>query len=207
MKKSLILSLATVFVMGTSGISLAGPYVSGNLAAVIGHDSDWTDTTTGEKLEISYDTGYGASLAIGSDLQNYRLEAEVAYRTNDLDDITLTGFPSVSADGDVTSLALMGNAFMDFNTGTAATPFIGAGIGMANVDYQLDSIMGIPINESDDDTVFAYQFALGVAFKMSETAKLDLSYRYFATADPKFDDNSEIEYATSNIMVGFRLNF
>jgi opacity protein-like surface antigen len=206
MKKLLMISVPMVFVIGTSGICLAEPYVSGNLAAVIGHDADWSDSI-GEVAEISTDTGYGLSLAIGSDLQNYRLEAEVAYRMNDLDEITATVFPAVSIDGDVTSMALMGNFFVDFTPGSAISPFIGGGIGAAKVEYELDSILGIPLNISDDDTVFAYQAALGVAFTISETAKLDLSYRYFATADLEFDDNNEIEYATSNIMAGFRVNF
>ncbi|MEN8135336.1 MAG: hypothetical protein ABFS18_07335 [Thermodesulfobacteriota bacterium] len=48
--------------------------------------------------------------------------------------------------------------------------------------------------------------ALGLAFKVSEPAKIDLSYRYFATSDADLD-GMEIEYNTSNIMVGFRINF
>ncbi|MFO7606659.1 MAG: outer membrane beta-barrel protein [Desulfurivibrionaceae bacterium] len=206
MKKLLTVNLAMAFVIGTSGICLAGPYFTGKLAAVEGHDADWSDST-GNIAELSTDPGYGLSLAIGHDLYDYRLEAELAYRSNDLDEITAAGFPPVSIDGDVNSMALMGNFFVDFNYGAAVTPFVGAGIGVANVEYELDSITGIPLNVSDDDTVFAYQAALGVAFSISETAKIDLSYRYFATADPEFDGNNEIEYATSNIMAGFRVNF
>ena len=205
MKKLLMFGLASVLVMGTGTTCLAGPYFNGNIAAVIGHDSDWTDSF-GVAAEVATDTGYGLSLAIGNDMTDVRLEVELAYRANDLDEVSIPGAPTVPIEGDVSSTALMGNVYWDLNTSTAVTPFIGAGIGVANVDGEIDSVFGIPVNESGDDTVFAYQLALGVAFKVSEAAKIDLSYRYFATSDADLD-GMEIEYETSNIMVGFRTNF
>ncbi|MEN8135337.1 MAG: hypothetical protein ABFS18_07340 [Thermodesulfobacteriota bacterium] len=145
MKKLLMFSLTGILVMGTGTTCLAGPYFNGNLAAVIGHDSDWTDSV-GDTAEVATDTGYGLSLAIGNDMTSVRLEAELAYRANDLNEITLPGLPTVPLEGDVTSTALMGNVFWDLNTGTAVIPFIGAGIGVANVDGEIDSILGIPVN-------------------------------------------------------------
>ena len=200
MKKLLMFGLASVLVMGTGTTCLAGPYFNGNLAAVIAHDSD--GDFFGVPIEIESDTGYGLSLAIGNDLTDYRFEAELAYRNNDLDKMTVFIVPPVSGsiDGEVTSTALMGNVYWDLNTGTVVTPFIGAGIGVANVDAEITGL------GDGDDTVFAYQLALGLAFKVSEAAKIDLSYRYFATSDPDLD-GVEIEYDTSNIMVGFRTNF
>lgn len=208
MKKLLLSGVSTVLLIGSAGICQAGPYFSGNLAAVIGHDADWIDTT-GDTGEVTTDAGYGLSLAMGNDLKDYRVEVELAYRANDLDDITLSGLPSVSIEGDATSIALLCSIYKDFTTTTPVTPYIGAGIGGANVDVEVENILGIiPVGESDDDTVFAYQVALGAAFNLSDTAKIDLSYRYFATTDPDLTDmGMEIEYTTSNIMVGFRMNF
>lgn len=209
MKKLLMFGLASLFVMGSTGTCFAGPYFSGNLAAVIGHDSDWNDSFgLGLTGEVTTDTGYGVSLALGNDLNDYRSEIELAYRVNDLDEMTILGLVVVPVEGDATSIAVMINLYKDFHNSSAITPFIGAGIGGANVDVEVENLSGIPVGESDDDTVFAYQVALGAAFKISEAAKIDLSYRYFATTDPDFNGmGMEIEYATSNIIVGFRMDF
>jgi opacity protein-like surface antigen len=204
MKKTLLISFAAALLLGSTNNCLAGPYFSGNLAAVIGHDSDWTEP--GFSAEVSSDTGYGVSLAIGNDLMDYRLDLEVAYRANDLDDITVQGLPAVPIEGEVTSTSLLANAYIDFHNNSAVTPYIGFGVGGANVDVEVDNILGVPVGESEDDNVFAYQLAVGSTFKVSETSMIDLSYRYFATDDPDLN-GTEIEYATSNITLGFRMNF
>ena len=205
MKRLLVLSLASVFVLGATGTCLAGPYVNGNLAASIGHDSDWSDLN-GATAELTTEIGYGLSLAIGIDLPEYRFELELAYRVSDIDELAIPGSATRSVEGDVSSTALLANYYKDFKTNTAIAPFIGAGIGVAKVDLGIDNIIGVVENESGYDSVFAYQLALGAAYKMSETIMLELSYRYFATEEPDIND-TEIEYATSNIMLGARINF
>ena len=205
MKKLLVLSLAVFFVIGATGICLAAPYVNANFAGYIGHDSDWSNLN-GATAELTTETGYGFSLAIGNDLPEYRFELELAYRLSDLDELAVSGSAAQSVEGEVSSATLLANYYADFDTNTAITPFIGGGIGLAKVDLQIENITGVVVDESGDDTVFAYQAALGVAFKMNETATIELSYRYFATAEPDIND-TEMEYATSNVMLGFRMYF
>ena len=98
-------------------------------------------------------------------------------------------------DADLTTLSLMANGYYDFETGSALKPFIGAGIGFANHDF-----------EDVDDTVFAYQFTLGAAYAVNETMDLDCAYRYFATADPDLD-GIDADYGSHNISVGLRFKF
>ena len=76
-----------------------------------------------------------------------------------------------------------------------------AGIGLANINADLDSI-----DESDDDTVFAYQAGLGVGYALNDSATLDLKYIYFATEDADFD-GIDAEISSHNVVLGIRFAF
>ena len=199
MKNILVGFLAFVVVGSGVSVSFADPYISGNLGAVILNDSDLDDgVDTGE---FSYDTGFGFVAALGTSLQDdIRVEAELGYRKNDLDEIKVDGLGSGDIDGDVTTVSLMGNAYYDFSTESSFSPYIGAGLGYANIEGDLDDF------GDEDDNVFAYQLILGGSFPSSETLSVDLQYRYFATEDPEFD-GLDSEYSSHNILIGLRNSF
>jgi len=205
MKKFTISLLAMALVVGGSvAPALAGPYFSVNAGAVWVNDSDLDIDFLGDIGELSYDAGYGVNAAFGNAYGNgVRSELELAYRTNDIDEISISGLGSGSIDGEVSSWGLMVNVYYDFDTGSAIKPFVGAGIGFANVDLELEG-------ESDDDNVFAYQAMAGVGFAVSKAVTLDLQYRFYATDDPsyKFEGMGvDSEYMTHNVMAGLRFNF
>ena len=188
----------------------AGPYfaVEGGVLWL----SDSSFDVAGFNLgDIEFDTGWGIGLAGGYDFGTYRLELEVPYRSTDVDKFTdSTGSTSLS--GDVSSTALMVNAFYDFRMiSPAVVPYLGAGIGAAYVTADVSDDVGQVLD--DDDTVFAYQFIAGVAFPVSKQLAIDVNYRYFATDDPNFEiSNSgglsgDAEYSSHNVFVGLRFNF
>lgn len=205
MRKLLVLNMVTALVIGITSNCLAAGYVNTNLIGFIGHDSDWSNLN-GITAEVAPDTGYGLSMAIGNDLPEYRFELEVAYRLADLEEISVPALPTLPAQGEISSAAIMANYYKDFDTPNALAPFIGFGFGIANIDFEVDDIIGVAVNESGDDTVFAYQIALGAIYKINEKLIAELSYRYFATDNPDIND-TEIEYATSNVMLGLRMYF
>ncbi len=207
MKKVLavLLSLA-LFVGFTISTASAGMYISGNLGAVFLNDADIDED--GDSGELTFDNGGVATFALGTTIGSAgRIEAEVGARVNDFDDASVDGYSgSVDMDKDVTTISFMGNAFYDFKNGSSFTPFLGAGLGFANVEYDIDSIGGYDINEKEDDTVVAYQFMLGGSFAATEQLSIDLQYRYFATDDPDLD-GTDVEYHSHNAMVGLRYSF
>jgi opacity protein-like surface antigen len=194
-----LLVLAMMLGWGIS-IACAAPYVSGNLGLVWVEDSDFK-TDFGDRAEISFDTGFGITGAIGNAFDNgFRAEGELGYRTNDMDEFSAPGFGSESIDGDISALSLMANGYYDFMPGNTVSPFVGFGIGFANVEADID------FAGSEDDNVLAYQLAAGVAFPVNPNMNVDLQYRLFGTEDPDFDD-VEAEYTTHNLMVGLRYSF
>ena len=136
--------------------------------------------------ELSFDGGWAIGVALGVSMESYRLEGEFEYRSSDAE------ASGASGDETLKTLSLMANGYYDFQTDSAFTPYIGAGIGFAKHDIG-----------DEDDTVFAYQGTIGAAYAIGPTTDLDFAYRYFATADPDFG-GIELEYDSHNFSVGLR---
>lgn len=165
----------------------------------------------GGSTSIDYDTGFGGGAALGympagtqTFLDMMRFDIEYYYRKSDVD--TLGSF---SGDGDISSNTLMANAYYDFAMGAGWMPYIGAGIGMSEVE--LDVASGAV---SDEDTVFAWNLMAGVGYAPTSMPNTvwSIGYRYFATEDPEFGitgttSTTETEYDVHNIEAGVRLMF
>jgi len=207
MKKVLIIlfSLA-VFVGFFVSTASAGVYISGNLGAVFLNDAD-IDDGSGDNDEISFDNGGVATFAVGTTIGSAgRIEVELGSRVSDFDKVDYEYYGKYDVDGDVTTVSLMGNAYYDFKNESRITPFVGGGLGFANVEADVEEIGGYEINEKDDDNVMAYQMMLGIGFAATEQLSIDLQYRYFGTADPELEGD-DYEYQSHNIMLGLRYNF
>ncbi len=209
---TLLLS-AQIFAQGAPYIK-GTPYISANVGASWLDDSSLTASDIGinVKSDMEFDTGYLLGAAIGYDFGQFRLEGEFEYRFHDIDkwkDITINGINlgDASGDGDVRALSFLVNGFIDFSSDSPLTPYVGVGIGFATIDMNDVEIEDVSLGD-DDDNVFAYQLAAGVAYAVNPYMSLDLGYRYFATSDPEFDDfEAEGEYGSHNISLAVRYSF
>ncbi|MFN7619210.1 MAG: outer membrane protein [bacterium] len=133
--------------------------------------------------------------------QNWRVELEGGYRSNDIESVInplagqnpsgvcLVGpvaSPCVGPDGKTSSTALMLNLILDMgNEGDALRPFIGLGAGLNRVNTEMLGTLGgnttlraIGFGADDSSTELAAQAIAGLAFAISDRAHLDLTYRY-----------------------------
>ncbi len=193
-----VIAMAFLFSAFSISVACAEVYFSGNLGAVFLSDADIDDGF--DSGELTFDTGFGLLAAFGHSYgTGVRSEIELGYRANDIDRVRALG-GSASVNGDVTSLSVMINGFYDFPVQGSFTPFIGAGLGFANVEADINGL------GKEDDNVFAYQLAIGGSFDMSERMKFDIQYRYLGTSDPDFD-GLEAEYNSHAIFGGLRYTF
>ena len=83
---------------------------------------------------------------------------------------------------------------------TILVPYVGAGVGGADMIFDTDSFSdgADTVVGSEDDVVLAGQVFAGMRFQLSQNFSLDLGYKYFATGDPTFT------YPPDNFNVGFR---
>ncbi|MBM3539422.1 MAG: OmpA family protein [Alphaproteobacteria bacterium] len=182
-----------------------GWYIGGGIGANWLRDSDVTGGVVNSKAE--FERGWAGVAALGYGLGNgFRLEGELGYRNNDVDKVS-----GASGGGDVSQWSLMGNALYDFQTGTAFTPYVGIGLGGVRVDVDNGRTFTGGRTINDDDTVFAYQGILGVAYSLAPQWKLDLNYRYFASLDPTFKTNDGIKVDGENrnhtVLLALRYEF
>lgn len=206
---ALLVCLASSLLLASMSFA-AGPYMGVHVGSTWVEDAtiDFNDPIFID-AESEFDTGINVGVSGGYDFGMARLEGELAYRQNDFDKVVVEG-ELFAVDGDVGALSLMANGYWDFENLSPVTPYLGAGIGFANVSLNdVRDAEGAFVD--DDDVVFAYQFGAGVAFALNETMALDLGYRYFATTDPEYTDvegdTFETEYKTHNVSLGLRINF
>ncbi len=152
----------------------------------------------GSGLEAEYDWGFVLGGYAGIYVKdNLRLEGELSYRTNDLDNAG--GVTS----GDVDTLALMANVFFDFKLESNIEPYLGAGLGIAEADY---TISGIQYG----DTVLALQLIGGAGIEIAPATQLTLDYRLFLTDELRVGSGAgfgRVDYTNSAFTVGIRRAF
>ncbi len=206
--------LAAGLIAGASSAAMAdglvGPYVGLSAGVNFTSDSDIDFYDHGRRIDLSSspdsDLGYALSLQGGYAFGGPRLEAEVTWRSNDIDKFKLRDTKGHLNGGGIDSIALMGNAYYDIPTGSPWTPYVGAGIGVANVRF--DS--GEYHRGSQSESLFAYQGIVGLAYNIDQNISIKADYRYFATLDPRFDYGDSIaktSYNNHTIMLGFSYTF
>jgi len=207
MKKKLFIlfagALLTFFYVPVSGAE--GFYVSGNIGFAKADDSELTDST-GITVDTEFDTGLSFGAALGYDFNTLRVEGEISYQQNDIDKIGTEG-DYFDATGDAVVLSFLMNGYYDFVNSSAFTPYVSAGLGLAQIEFNNLNISRLGFSgSSDEDTVFAYQIGAGVGYAITEKVTIDVKYRYFGTADSEYD-TTEAEFASHNVFFGIRLNF
>ena len=209
MKKNLLIIFVCVltFFFSAHVCSADGLYVSGNLGFAMASDSDLTDSTVpGITINTEFDTGLAFGAALGYDFNRFRVEGEISYQKNDVDKIGAQGV-FFDATGDATALSFLINGYYDFKNRSAFTPFISAGLGFAQVEFNDIDISGLGFSgSSDSDTVFAYQIGMGIGYAITEKVTIDVKYRYLGTEDSEYD-TTKAEFASNNFLFGVRINF
>jgi opacity protein-like surface antigen len=117
----------------------------------------------------------------GLGLDGFRGELEVGYFQSDIDahDIEVLGFfDGDDAFGETAGIYGLVNVFYDFKGFGGITPFVGAGIGAASVDFDGHGVDAIGVVMDDDDVGFAYQLSAGANISLSKEIDLELGYRF-----------------------------
>ncbi|MFZ0692759.1 MAG: outer membrane beta-barrel protein [Alphaproteobacteria bacterium] len=155
--------------------------------------------------ELASDPGFGVTGALGYAWENgLRTEAELGYRRNGIDKVSGGAYGTRftgDVDGHISALSGMFNMLYDYDTKSAFTPYIGSGLGLANV-----TAASGPLHVDDNDVVFAYQFMGGVRYALTDNISIRTGYRYFATTAPDIRGSSG-EYGSHNVEMGLTFGF
>lgn len=104
---------------------------------------------------------------------------------------------------DIDLQTLMLNMWADIPTNTKLKPYVGGGIGMAFIDYDVTRTdVGHPLGSAYDGkmysgsvskTNFAWSLGAGVAYDVTPNFTLDLGYRYINAGDIKTTNQHKLE--------------
>lgn len=180
------LAIAFALTGGTAMAQDAGWYVRGDLGGSTAGEID-ADSTT------DLDSGWLVGGAGGYAFNNgVRVEGEMLYLNNDLDSDT---------EGDTSTLGAFANVAYEFKNVGRIRPFVGAGVGFAQVNYD-DGVV------DDDDIGFAYQAKAGLAYDINERLTTELAYRYINVTDVEFGSGAtspvSADYDNQAVTIGLR---
>ncbi len=166
-----------------------GPYVS----VFGGYTNPWND-----KNSLNLDDGFGLGAAVGYDFGWPRIEGEVSYQRSS----------AKGRGGHFGVLAAMLNAYLDIETGTRITPYVGGGVGVARL--HADDI-GNVTSLTDSNYEIAWQAIGGVKFAVTDALALFVDYRFFDTGLARFTDAGaprlKTDATSHNVFAGLSYNF
>jgi opacity protein-like surface antigen len=195
--KALILAAASA----ASLIALASP-----LAAQAGEDNSWyvrgdagatfsgrIDGTNGARSDDGWTVDVGVGKSLGS---GWRADGQILYLNN----------KGKSGAGDTKVTAGIASVYYDFLPDSQWRPFVGAGIGIAQVKE--DS--GSALSRHGDKTTFAYQVGGGISHPFNDKLTGELAYRYLGAPSVRFGSGAsrvDGDFGASLVTVGLRYKF
>lgn len=214
MKKSLLAAVAVVGLFSTAAeaapaakqaaapapaekTAAVTPYVSAKLAR------GWDNVKfKGEDSAGSFQT-WGGDIAVGAKMGDTRAELEY-------------GFTKMSTKSDIDGKAKFGtqtvmlNGYYDFHNDSIFTPYIGAGIGFADMTLKFADEDGVG---SKSKVKFAYGLKAGVGIEVAKNVTVDVGYRYLKPSVSKYgydedeDELIKMKAHMSEATVGVRFAF
>ena len=162
---------------------------------------------------VTYDTGFTAEAALGWAFNRY---AALDFETG-LSDVRIDNVPGYfSNDSRIYTVPFLVNFTLSVPIPhTILVPYIGAGVGGADVIFDADNFNnGVDgVVGSENDVVFAGQAFAGLRFQFARHASFDLGYKFFATDRPTVSyppDDFKVGFSglrASSIMFAFRFDF
>ncbi len=143
---------------------------------------DLDGSTGGASYSIEFDPGFALHGSLGTYLgQDFRVEGEIAYRMADYDQGTAGG-ATATPTGDMKMATGMANVYYDMHLGSSFAPYVGGGLGIAQIESTAATIGGVAA-AAKDATEFAYQTIIGVTYEYDRSWSLGLDARYIGTGD------------------------
>lgn len=118
---------------------------------------------------------------------NLRAEIEAFYRNDRLGappggnapfDMTFT--PSRFTPGVTSAYGGMARGLWEFGKDSAFAPYVGGGVGLANVEYDI-ALDGA--RDTEESNLFAYEFTAGARFTLTPRSSIRAGYRLTGTGD------------------------
>jgi opacity protein-like surface antigen len=188
---------------------------------------NFQDNETFSNGNGSFDAGYADDVVWGINAgysypSGFRPELSIEFRSNNVDNLSAQGNSTSNVSGHEDADTFMGNLWYDIKLPQRDLrkfhPHIGAGIGFAQVGVHGVSTSNLAnfFAVDDDQTLFAYQFGLGVGYDLAPNWVLSADFHYLATDSgdfhysapaPQLSGTVNGGYSAESLIVGLRYEF
>jgi opacity protein-like surface antigen len=214
---------------GTTGVFTTGNLGDGStLNVASGTPYGWnTEFDNGSGFSAEAGARYGNGLRTGVEISYTKADVDThtgvtlgGGSIDALDAASIAGSPTplgasvaaIVADGrgDISSTSVFANVYYDFNSGSAWQPYIGAGLGLSDVNVKYNP-SGVGVIDGGE-TKFAYQVKAGLTWMVNETWEVFGEYAYRATDNVElnndlFPGTLNIENQQNLLSIGARYRF
>lgn len=162
-------------------------YFAGYLGTTSFSDFDFEERTTPASGTISVNNAPSFAGALGLRLnRQFRIEGEVSYKKGTLDNISLATGGQADLGGELSTWGTMLNVYYDFDVPWRIQPYVGAGVGFAWHNAQINDVAGFTVNEEESDTGLLWQLGGGLKYRVNPDLAFTGSYRYIGASDLGF---------------------
>ena len=146
-------------------------------------DYEYPDTETTTQIAKDDYNAFGINLGYGASIyKNVRAEIDFAYKYYLIDSKGKGVYAGADFDWKQSNFfQLTANAYYDFDTGSAFTPYVGVGLGMGYTNFK--TVISDMVEIKYNDASFVYNLMLGISYDLSEKLMLDLKYRFVDNVD------------------------
>lgn len=193
------------------------PYASIKVGAGFPWNYDGSFDIPGSTIDTSLklNGGFTGELALGYKFKQARAEVAVGYGNYGVNSQTFSssryGSFSASSDGSMSLTTVMMNGYYDFpitnkdGTRSRWSPYIGAGIGYANLNLPSCSSNGCFSGGSTGG--FAYQGNVGLSYRVSDRSQAFVETGYLGSTSGSIDDVSFGGFSSWRVFIGWRQGF
>jgi opacity protein-like surface antigen len=166
----------------------AGPYFHLGVGPSFFEDGQLTEFGGPVSSTVNYQTGLAADATFGWAFNQYvAADFETGFIGANINNVS--GFSSDNSS--IYNVPFLVNVTLSLPIPrTILVPYIGAGVGGADVVFETDSFRqnssGNTVYGSESDVVFAGQIFAGLRFRLSPNMSFDVGCKYFTTGDPSF---------------------
>jgi opacity protein-like surface antigen len=162
----------------------------------------------------TFNLGIRGDIALGYDInKSLAVEFDTGTLWNSMDKVGNTSLSSIGQSFDTYTVPFLANVIYTFPTKGPWSPYVGVGAGGAAAIASFNTGGLVPTTLGDYNFVFAYQAEVGVEYKLTRNASIDVAYQFFGMSDPKWyfseipDHIKEGGFFTHSLAVSFTWRF
>ena len=167
------------------------------------------ENVTPSSLSFDFDKSTGFGLLLGCALDAWRFDVEGSYLKSSLEEISFNSTVSSSESGNLVQKNLLINGYYQFSHGNKISPYIGAGVGISEMNFE-DIVADGNLVLDDKDTVLLGQLSVGTLIALTEKIDLNIGYRYLHSEKAELKSlvgQVETEVASHMVTAGIQYIF